>query len=64
MSKVGNATIWLNVFKPDDSDQPDYRGKANIAGQPYELSLWVNTEKNGTVIHMSGQICDPEGERE
>ena len=60
MSQVGNATIWLNVFKRAGENQPDYRGKVNIGGQAYAVSLWVNTEKGGTVIHMSGQISTGE----
>jgi len=64
--KVGNITVWLNVFcKTFDDDTapagrsaPRYRGKLDIDGKTYEVSLWVNENLNGAPIHLSGQICE------
>ena len=56
-----NLTVYLNVFKKDDDKTPNYRGKLDIEGKTYDVSLWVNTETHGGVpVHLSGQVCEPE----
>ena len=54
--KHGNLTIWLNVYYMPDKEEPKYRGKIDIDGESYELSLWVNIHISDIPIHMSGQV--------
>ncbi len=61
--KVGNLTVWLNVFKKED-DQPDYRGKMEVNGKTYSLALWVNHKAGDVVCNMSGQVGKDDGEKE
>lgn len=38
------------LFKNDDKkdkNQPDYRGKINVAGKDFWLSAWIKEAKNG-----------------
>ena len=54
--KHGNLTIWLNVYYTPDESGPNYRGKVDIDGESYELSLWINSHIHDIPIHMSGQV--------
>jgi len=58
--KVGNITVYANVFKGDDDERnaPDYRGKINIGDETHELALWINKEIVGVVLNMSGQVTE------
>ena len=57
-NKAGNLTLWINSFKKEDK-HPDYRGKLDINGEAYDVAVWVNNERGGIVLHMSGQISTP-----
>lgn len=61
--KAGNITIWLNAFKKKE-DQPDFRGKIDVDGNVYTLSLWTNLFVSGSEfpINLSGQIHEGEEE--
>jgi len=54
----GNLTIYLNVHKKEDDKTPHYRGKMNVGGKNYDVSLWVNGEMAGIPIHLSGQLSE------
>jgi len=53
---VGNVTIYANVYKKEE--QPDFRGKIDIDGKTYDLSLWTNHELNGYPVNISGQVTE------
>ena len=55
--KVGNITIWLNVYRSDEKE-PGYRGKLDVDGESYDISIWENTFLRDIPIHMSGQITE------
>lgn len=69
-TKIGNITIWLNVFKKDGIDkdsgevmnQPDYRGKGEMDNRACEFALWINRDINGIPINLSGQVTEPDHE--
>lgn len=54
--KKGNLTVYLNVHKKEDDASPHYRGKMNVEGKNYDISLWINGEISGVPIHLSGQL--------
>jgi len=60
MSKKGNLTVYLNVHKKLDKDDtaPHYRGKMDVEGKTYDISLWTNGEIRGVPIHLSGQVSE------
>lgn len=62
-NKVGNITIYLNVFKKEDTE-PRYRGKLDINGVSYSISLWSNDSIKGVSINMSGQITEKVNEQQ
>ena len=54
-NEVGNITIYTNAYKKE-KEQPDFRGKVDIDGKTYSLSLWTNHEVNRYPVNMSGQV--------
>jgi uncharacterized protein (DUF736 family) len=43
----GKGGLFKNTDKKSDQ-HPDYRGEANIDGQPHRISAWIRTAKSGT----------------
>ena len=43
--KVNKGTMHINQYKKKDN-HPDYRGQLNVNGHVYDISGWVNTDKN------------------
>jgi uncharacterized protein (DUF736 family) len=51
----------IAIFKNDkqgNENRPDYRGKAQVAGNEMVVSLWLKTDKNGKK-YMAGTIQPP-----
>jgi uncharacterized protein (DUF736 family) len=55
--KINSGAIFKNDKKTADN-QPDYRGKINVEGKEFEISLWVKTAQSG-VKYMSAAIKEP-----
>jgi uncharacterized protein (DUF736 family) len=56
-TKVNNGTIFKNDKKTAEN-QPDYRGKINVDGKEWEISLWVKEgQKAGK--YFSAAIKEP-----
>lgn len=55
--KDNKGVIFKNDKKTTDA-HPDYRGEINVNGQHWEISLWVNTDKNGKK-YFSASIKEP-----
>jgi uncharacterized protein (DUF736 family) len=45
------GSLFKNDKKTTDS-HPDYKGSAQIEGQDYWLSAWINTSKDGAKKYM------------
>ena len=55
--KVNSGTIFKNDKKTSEN-QPDYRGKINVEGKEWEISLWVKEgQKAGN--YFSAAIKEP-----
>jgi uncharacterized protein (DUF736 family) len=56
-TKVNSGAIFKNDKKTADN-QPDYRGKINVDGKEWEISLWVKEgQKAGK--YFSAAIKEP-----
>ena len=56
-TKVNSGTIFKNDKKTAEN-QPDYRGKINVDGKEWEISLWVKEgQKAGK--YFSAAIKEP-----
>ena len=56
-TKVNSGTIFKNDKKAAEN-QPDYRGKINVDGKEWEISLWVKEgQKAGK--YFSAAIKEP-----
>ncbi len=44
-----SGSLNKNTYKTKDG-QPDYRGKAMIAGVRYQLGAWIKTGKDGDIF--------------
>ena len=53
--KPNTGVIFKNEKKSDKA--PEYRGKINVDGKDYEISLWVKEGKNGKFF--SAQVQEP-----
>ncbi len=53
-AKEGRVTIFKNEYRTDDK-QPEYRGGLMLDGKIYDMSLWVNQDRNGKKF-FSGTI--------
>jgi len=49
------------IFKNEKTkdSQPDYRGKINVDGADKDISLWLNTSKDGKTKFFSVVISEP-----
>ena len=56
-SKVNSGAIFKNDRKTADN-QPDYRGKINVDGKEWEISLWVKESQAGSK-YFSAAIKEP-----
>ena len=57
--KIGNITLWLNVHRKNEKE-PGFRGKLDVNGKSYEVSIWEDTLLRDIPIHLSGQITEKE----
>lgn len=55
--KVNSGAIFKNDKKTADN-QPDYRGKINVDGKEWEISLWLR-ESNKGLKYFSAAIKEP-----
>lgn len=44
--KLNSGNLHPNKYK-EKENQPDYRGKINISGKVWDISGWLNKNKNG-----------------
>ena len=56
-TKVNSGAIFKNDKKAKET-HPDYRGKVNVEGKEFELSLWLKESKNG-VKYFSVAVSEP-----
>jgi uncharacterized protein (DUF736 family) len=56
-TKVNSGAIFKNDKKAKET-HPDYRGKVNVNGKDWELSLWIRESKNG-VKYFSVGVSEP-----
>lgn len=56
-TRVNNGSIFKNDKKTADN-QPDYRGKINVDGKMWEISLWVK-EGQQAGKYFSAAIKEP-----
>ena len=57
-----SGLLWRNTDK--QGAQPDYRGKATIAGLEYKLSGWIRDGKKGKFLSLAFTLVDDnEGRR-
>jgi uncharacterized protein (DUF736 family) len=56
-TKVNSGAIFKNDKKAKET-HPDYRGKVNVNGTDWELSLWVKESKNG-LKYFSVSVSEP-----
>ena len=56
-SKLNSGAIFKNDRKTADN-QPDYRGKINVDGKEWEISLWVKESQAGSK-YFSAAIKEP-----
>lgn len=54
--KVGNITVYRNVYRREDDGAPHYRGKMDIGDKEYQVALWINDTITDTPINLSGQV--------
>ena len=51
--------LFVNKFKKDGSNEPDFRGDALIDGKEKKISGWKKKDKNGNTF-ISGSFEDPQ----
>ena len=51
--------LFVNKFKKDGSNEPDFRGDALIDGKEKKISGWKKKDKNGNTF-ISGAFEDPQ----
>jgi uncharacterized protein (DUF736 family) len=56
--KINSGAIFKNDKKTADN-QPDYRGKINVEGKEFEISLWVKESKLVNKKYFSAAIKEP-----
>jgi uncharacterized protein (DUF736 family) len=56
-TKVNSGAIFKNDKKAKET-HPDYRGKVNVEGKDFELSLWIKESKNG-LKYFSVAVSEP-----
>lgn len=56
-TKVNSGAIFKNDKKAKET-HPDYRGKVNVEGKEFELSLWLKESKNG-LKYFSVAVSEP-----
>lgn len=56
-TKVNSGAIFKNDKKTVDRE-PDYRGKINVDGKEWEISLWIN-ESNKGLKYFRAAIKEP-----
>lgn len=56
-TKQNTGAIFKNNNKTKDT-QPDYRGKVNVEGKEFEISLWLKESKQG-VKYFSASFQEP-----
>lgn len=56
-TKINSGSIFKNDKKTADN-QPDYRGKINVEGKMWEISLWVK-EGQQAGKYFSAAIKEP-----
>lgn len=56
-TKVNSGAIFKNDKKTADN-QPDYRGKINVDGKEWEISLWIK-ESNKGLKYFNASIKEP-----
>ena len=45
--KDGSGALFKNDRKEPGSNQPDYRGDANVNGEVVEIAAWIKPKANG-----------------
>ena len=53
----GQVSVFVND-KGDNPKRPDYNGKGKFRGEPFEISLWKTTSKDG-MEYLSGKLQEP-----
>mgnify|MGYP000108734433 CR=1 FL=1 len=56
-TKVNSGAIFKNDRKTAEN-QPDYRGKINVDGKEWEISLWLKEAQSGNK-YFSAAIKEP-----
>lgn len=56
-TKVNSGAIFKNDKKTAEN-QPDYRGKINVDGKEWEISLWIK-ESNKGLKYFNAAIKEP-----
>lgn len=56
-TKVNSGAIFKNDKKAKET-HPDYRGKVNVNGQEWELSLWLKESAKG-IKYFSVAVSEP-----
>lgn len=45
--KENQGSLFVNSYKEEGSNQPDYKGTANVNGQEVQISGWKNQTNDG-----------------
>lgn len=48
--KENAGSLFVNTYKKEGSNQPDYRGTANVNGEEVEISGWKKETNDGKVF--------------
>jgi len=48
--KENSGSLFVNSYKKEGSNQPDYRGTVNVDGQEKEISGWKKETNDGKVF--------------